>query len=148
MFLRWEPAQATEGASSVRCSSGHTAFGNGRDAAGSASGLGASPAADDMSEEAYTDEEDAVASAALPAGVLGASELTDGTLLWHGALDAALPSRLLGGAHDGAHEHAVRVAFAEAGDYRLTLTVLAATGDGSSPTHIVTETVLDHQERR
>ena len=101
---------------------------------------------EDDPDDAYTDDEDASGRAGDGGGggtdAWSSGEVHDGTVMWHGAVEALLP-RLTNGQ---TLEHIVGVSFTEAGDYRLAIQVLKLQAGRQGAPPVIAETVIYHLE--
>ena len=89
------------------------------------------PGSDDADDEAvYTDAEDEEEALGAHAEESDGIDGSDATVVWHGAVDALVPSL----APHTTHEHTLGVRFTEAGDYVLTVECAPLATDGGGPT--------------
>ena len=101
---------------------------------------------EDDPDDAYTDDEDVSGRAGGGGGGVtdawSSGEVHDGTVMWHGAVEALLP-RLTNGQ---TFEHIVGVSFTEAGDYRLAIQVLKLQTGRQGVPPVIAETGIYHLE--
>jgi hypothetical protein len=150
--LRWEvakPVRSPQRTPLIGSSMASAAVGAGR-AAGSClavdfNDVGEAQEEDDP-DDAYTDDEDASGRAGGGGGGVtdawSSGEVHDGTVMWHGAVEALLP-RLTNGQ---TFEHIVGVSFTEAGDYRLAIQVLKLQTGRQGVPPVIAETGIYHLE--